>query len=453
MTDTSHEQFLNRILADNARAREAMSQLVRELEDTEVLSVIGARRAFLCPAVLTEREVATLAADMGRLLDLLVTLPGRLYEGDVSAMCEAVGIGGVAREAVVQTWDGGGLCLGRADLLRDTDDGFKLVEFNVHSRMGGFENAALARIMRRIPLVQQVADEMGLGFVDTLEGLSHVLRRLAPLDVAGTPLVIAVMDWPTAFPTPSANRMSALLCERGFDAFPCHVGQARTREGVLVVADRPVDVVYRTFLVDDLDAANPALGTLLAATASGAVDLVMGFGAELVGSKGALALLSDPVNAPSFTGPEQAFINRYVPWTRVLRPGSTVWRGREVDLPDLAVRAQHHLFLKPSVGRGGQGVTAGWVTPAPIWQAAVDRALNGPVRYVLQERVAPITDRMTWMTSAGITTEEVVLNWGVFVFDGRYNGCIVRGDRPDSHPVIGVGTDAAVACCMHPPLP
>jgi hypothetical protein len=84
----------------------------------------------------------------------------------------------------------------------------------------------------------------------------------------------------------------------------------------------------------------------------GVVDLVMGFGAELAGSKGALALLSDPVNARSFTGQERALVDRYVPWTRVLRPGSTIWRGREMDLPDLAIRARSDLVLKPTLGRG-----------------------------------------------------------------------------------------------------
>jgi len=451
MPNTLHEQLLNRILEDETRSREALSQLVRELAETDVLSVIGAQRVFLCPAVLSRREVTALAVDLSELLDLLAALPYRLYDGDVSAMCDAVGINGVAQDAVVRTWDRNGARLGRADLLRDTG-GFKLVEFNVHSRMGGFENAALARAVLRIPLVQQIADEMGLGFIDTFEGLSNVLWRFARPGGGGKPPVIAVMDWPTVFPTPSANRISTLLCERGFDAFPCHVGQAGARDGALVVADRRIDVVYRTFLVDDLDSTN-MIGTVLSAVGSGAANLVMCFGAELVGSKGALALLSDPVNAAAFTGHERMLIDRYVPWTRVLRPGSTVWQGREVALPDVAVRARRSLLLKPALGRGGQGVMAGWATPASVWREVVNRALEGPVRYVLQERVPPITDRMVWMTSAGTTTEEVVLNWGIFIFDGRYNGCIVRGDISGGQPVIGVGTGAAVACCIHPHLP
>lgn len=451
MGDTLHEQFLNRILIDETSAQEAMSRLVLKLGSTDVLSVIGARRAFLCPAVLSGLEVAALAVDLGRFLDLLVTLPRRLYNGDASAMCDAVGISGVARDAVVRTWDRDCVRLGRADLLRDAG-GFKLVEFNVHSRMGGFESAALAQTVLGIPLFRQVAAEMGLGFVNTVEGLSNVLWDLIQLGINKSP-VIAVMDWPTEFPSSNATRISTLLCERGFDAFPCNIRQVRAREGALVVADRVVNVVYRTFLLDDLDALNPALDTVLAAVESGTINLVMGFGAELIGSKGALALLSDPANALRFTRDDRELVDRYVPWTRVLRPGSTVWQGHEMDLRDVAIRAQDDLVLKPTVGRGGQGVTAGWVTPARTWQSAVDRALDGPVRFVLQERVPPITDRMTWMTPSGITAEEVVLNWGVFVFDGRYKGCIVRGDTPESHPIIGVGADAAVACCIHPHLP
>jgi hypothetical protein len=96
-------------------------------------------------------------------------LPHRLFDGDVSAMCEAVGIEDGTREAVIRTWDRDPVRLGRADLLRGAD-GFKLVEFNVHSRMGGFENGALARAALRVPLLRKVADEMGLGFIDTLEG-------------------------------------------------------------------------------------------------------------------------------------------------------------------------------------------------------------------------------------------------------------------------------------------
>jgi len=425
-----------------------MARLADGIASAGVLDATGATRTFLCPALLDTSDCDALSHDLPKLLDLMIDIPRRLFDGDVAAMCQAMGIGSPMREAIIATCPQQEVPLGRADLMHDGES-FKLLEFNVHSRLGGLENAQLVREVLKIPFFQEFINEYRLSFIDSIDGVAKSLWKVARAWGAGKRPVVAVMDWPTTFPFFFSRRMSVLLNERGFDAFCCHVGQASMYQGTLVVADRPVDIVYRMFLIQDLEESPQSTAVIFDAVRAGAAVLVMGFAAELIGNKGTLALLSDPSNEGRFSTQEQALIDRYIPWTRLVRLGQTQWRGQEVNLPAFAWAAQSKLVLKPILGRGGQGVMLGCASTPQAWRAALEGAVNGEVTHVLQERIRPRTERLAWATSAGIQLEEVVLNWGVFVAGGRYNGSIVVGGRPDSHPVFNVGQGAALGCCLH----
>jgi hypothetical protein len=424
-----------------------MTRLADGIVDGHVLENIGASRAFLCPALLEAQEYRDLSHDLVKLLELITDAPNHLFGGDISATCEAVGLSSFTKDIILQTPSRREAPMGRADLMRVVD-GFKLLEFNVHSRMGGLENASLAREILKVPLFREFIEKRGLDFVDTLEGISQMLWRIARERGVKRP-VVAVMDSPTETVFFVSRRVCSFFNARGFDAFTCHVGEARMSGGALVVDGKRVDIIYRMFLTSNIEA-NPAeIAVIVDAIRIDAVVMVMGFMADLAGNKGTLALLSDPVNHGHLNEAERALIARYVPWTRLVRPCRTQWQGKDLDLLELALSGQCGFVLKPTSGRGGEGVTAGWTTEPRVWRATVERAINGPVTHILQERVLPVPERMAWPTPAGIKLEEVVLNWGIFVTDGYYNGGIVVGDRPDNNPVFNAGRGAALGCCFH----
>lgn len=109
---------------------------------------------------------------------LMFAVLDRLFDGDAGAMCDAVGIAGAQKEAVVATaWDRS-VQLGRADLFRDAS-GFKLIELNVHSSTGVLVIADVNRAMLEVPFFSAFAAEQGLAFADPMDGVSAAVRAAA----------------------------------------------------------------------------------------------------------------------------------------------------------------------------------------------------------------------------------------------------------------------------------
>jgi hypothetical protein len=248
--------------------------------------------------------------------------------------------------------------------------------------------------------------------------------------------------------------MAELMAPMGVDAVPCHVGELRRNGNRLEIHGRPVDIVYRFFLPEDLldgpDA--PALAEpVLAAAERGEVALFSRMDAELYGSKGALALLSDDRYRDAFTSEEREFIDRFLPWTRVLSRTVTAPGGQPVDLSAYAAEHQQDLILKPTLMHGGIGIVPGWTVGPDEWAARLQEALDGP--YVLQQRVRPLGEPFPALDRPCI--RDLVLNWGVFLVDRAatgtdgYGGAIVRGTADPDVGIVSMGNGAMVGCCFH----
>lgn len=443
------EHFNEAIRRDGAGSAAALKSLNAAIKRDHIVEIVDGCEMFPRPAFLTGAEVADVERNVVDLFDLLVSIPDRLFGGDAGAMCDALGVGPVERAAIGHTWTDRDVLLGRADLYRD-ESGFKLLEFNVHSSTGGLEIADLNRTMLQVPFFHDFVTREHLTFTDTMDGVAEALWSAARRRGLGSRPVVAVVDWHTTFHKyeRSLRRISGLLVDRGFDAFPCHLRQMRCDGGRLLVGDRQVDILYRIFLIDDLQESPADIIPLLEAHRAGTVLLAMSFVAELIGNKGTIALLSDPIHRHHFSLEEQALIDRFIPHTRFVRSGTTWWDGREVEVLDLLRERQDDLVLKPVIGYGGLGVQVGWKMRRDEWETAVERAARGPVLYVLQERVRPVPESMPRLTPHGVRFDDVVLNWGVYVANGRYNGAMVRGTRARGHGVINVMQGAAMGCCF-----
>lgn len=444
------QRLRSSLAASPQRCGAQLRELASTLREGHVLEIIDGNDILLRPGLLTAAQRARLERDLPRLLDLLASLPDRLYGGDAGAMCDGLGIDGPGREAVSATWADEALIIGRADLIRE-QAAFKLVEFNVHSSAGGLENADLARAMLARPPFADFAQAEGLSFIDTIDRLAAALRRTASRrGVVGAPRV-AVMDWHTTYPTyeRSLRRIAALLCERGIDAIPCHVGHAALRDGRLYVNERPIDLLYRIFLIEDLTHDSAPLAPILAAHAAGNLTLVMSFGAELIGNKGALALLSEAAASGALAGTDRETVERYVPWTRLVRDVELERRGKIAPLTQIAENHRSELVLKPIIGHGGSGVIPGWTTDQEEWRSALAEAMQGRISHVLQDRVRPAPEWMPQVDRAGVRFVPTSLNWGAFVIDGEFAGCMIRGAEVGRSPIINVTAGAGIGCCLY----
>lgn len=365
------------------------------------------------PAFLDAEQRGLVEADVGALLDLLFTLPRRLFDGDLAAMAGAVGLAPVQAEAIVRTATEYPVRLARADLFQD-GGAFKLLEFKISSALGGWDAPLLTRwLLRDSDLASFVGDE-GLTFADTLAAFASVIRgECVGLDCPTRP-VVALVDWPSSYPTyrRCLDFMVRSLGPLGFEATGCHVGQLTARDGQLFLDGRHIDVVHRFIQLGDLLDGPDALAVMepiIDAAERGRVRLVTGFAAGVFASKDCLALLSDDDHHELFSLAERDLIDRFLPWKRTLRAGETFADGQQVDLADYVLANRPELVLKPALLSAGLGVLLGWKTDQAAWAEAVRVGLRS--RFVVQRRVRPVAERFPAGGTAA-QPSELVLNWG-----------------------------------------
>lgn len=403
------------------------------------------------PLFLGYEETQQLQTDLRNLHSALVSLPDRRFGGDLAAFARALGMAEVQVSAIMRSRGKTVTQQFRADLY-PAATGFKLLELNMGSAIGGVDNSDLCRMYLRHPLLRQFADKHRLGFVDTMQ--EQVNNMFAETGFApGSRPFMATTDWPSSFETlePFMRHFDSRLQEMGMDAHPCHIGQLEIRDGGVWLGEKRVDIIQRLFMLEDLleypDAAK-LMDPILAAAARGDVKIFTPMDAELFASKAALAMLSDEQTRPLLAPHELASIDRILPWTRMVRPGPvTLEDGREVELLEYAKTHRHELALKPTMQHGGKGVLLGWLpdTDQATWEEQLQAALDEP--YVVQRRIRPVPE--LFPSDDGDPVPWIV-SWGVFSVINGYGGVYARASRVDSgNEVIGFYKGAFSGCCLH----
>jgi hypothetical protein len=403
------------------------------------------------PAFLEGDQVRGLESDLARLFALLTSLPRRLFGGDLRALGRAAGMSPYQIDAVERTAEDLPLSLGRADLYAD-GDGFRLLEFNIVSAVGGLEIPELNRVLLRHPALAEFIAESGLDYVDTLACVAEVIKaECEGVDAGSTPVVV-ITDTPGNF-APFDERfrfMAKIWSGMGLNAIACPLDRFEERSGNLFAEGRKVDVVYRYFLMEDLldPDSQRLIEPVLRAAEKGNISLISRMDAELYGSKAMLALLSEAASRSALTAEETELVDRVLPWTRVLRQGPSTADSVTVDLIRYAQANQSALVLKPSLMHGGIGVVPGWTVSPQRWRECLRSCDGGP--YVLQRRVYPVTESFPVAGKPGIV-EPLALNWGVFLVRGAYAGAFVRGTADPDVGVVSRAAGARVGCCFHEP--
>jgi hypothetical protein len=402
------------------------------------------------PVFIGAAERDRLYADVETVRRLLVSLPERLYGGDYKAFARDAGATDYQIAALSASRSDPVSPQARADLYEDTT-GFKLMEFNMGSALGGMEIPDVCRGMLRHPLLAGFAAEHGLGYVDTQR--EQVANMLAGAGfAAGSSPVVAVADWPSSYHSrlgPYMHKLALRWREFGLDAHACHMGELEVRGGRVWLHGRAIDIVARMFLLEYLlePGAPELMDPVLGAAGRGEVAMFAPLDTELYGSKAAVAMLSDEHNRHLFSPDELACIDRILPWTAMVRPGPvTLEDGRTVDMLEYALDQQDDLVLKPTLRFGGQEVLPGWhrdTSPA-LWRAELAAAAGGP--YVLQRRIRPVPELFP---GPGREPEGWIVAWGVYTVDSGFGGIITRAGTVESGlAVLNVGAGARVGCCL-----
>ncbi|WP_327001620.1 hypothetical protein OHA72_41810 [Dactylosporangium sp. NBC_01737] len=420
----------------------AVPAVGRELPLEPAFGGVYGTRMLSRPLFVPEPAVRRAAADLRTVVDLVASLPDRLFDGDRRRLCAWLGIDGRAADLACAVPPGAGTPLyARPDLYYD-GTGFRLLELNAGSELGGVDWAAINDAYLRLPDFRRFAAEHDLGHVDTGREIATYLRRLAAPVTGGADPVVALADISKTMATYHANYVSFVehMADRGIDIRITHIADLVERDGRLHAGGTPVDVVMRYFTLEEFCAeprAEEWLAPVLRAQDKGTVVFFASFDHGITANKGCLALVSQLRDEGRLSAEEAAAVDRIVPWTRRLTP----------DLLDRCRAERRRLVLKPGSGSSGAGVTAGWEATDAEWDGALTAALAGS--FVVQERVDGVLEPVP----DGAGRSDWLPVWGVFVFEHGYAGTLIRVSRADAGAVVNEATGSAFSCAFTYPEP
>lgn len=409
----------------------------------------GGGEALNRPVFLSSTERGRLEADLNGIFDLMTTLPDRLFDGDRRAFAKAVGMSAIQTDLVLRGAGERVAPMSRADMYREPD-GFKLMELNTGSSLGGWQMTEFTQAMMYDREFLKFLDEENLTSALPLAAIAKVLRaETADRDMPSRP-VLAITDWPTDYAKGKAwlDFVVPAWMRLGFDPVVCHIGELTYPDGVPHVHGKKIDIIYRIFLpgeITDEQSSYDLVDPLLAAVEKGHTYLFAGLDCELYGNKGSLAIISDQGNAHVFDEREHDLIDRVLPWTRFLREGKAPLHGEPIDLVPYVLSNKDSLALKPTILYGGVGVITGWTVTQGEWERHIADAIGGP--YVVQQRVLPLAERFVSDTGPGF--QEMVVAYGVMMVDSKYAGMLVRGIPDAGAGIVSMSNGAQIGCAFH----
>ncbi|WP_435109856.1 hypothetical protein [Nocardiopsis synnemataformans] len=182
-------------------------------------------------------------------------------------------------------------------------------------------------------------------------------------------------------------------------------------------------VVFRHYLPVEWEQMGIGTKPLRGVMDSGAV-LLAPETAFMFQNKKVLAWMSQ--GRPWYTASDRRFLERHLPWTRVVEGGKTSFRGRDWDLHRLLTEQRRELVLKKADSYAGLDVVVGPHVSEQEWLQAVERALDGD--WIVQEYVEADSRQVPFVRrrTGEFVSSEVPIVYGFLLMGGEAGGCLVR---------------------------
>jgi len=305
-------------------------------------------------------------------------------------------------------------------------NGLKYTEYNAETPAGAAYNDVMARVFLDLPAMgafrkQFVAVPLPCapGQVQSLLESYHAWRGVREVPQ------VCILDW-REVPTYSEFVLYQTHLEAA--GVPTFIGDPRDAEysgGVLTVGGRPVTLIYKRVLIDELVQQCGLDSPVVRAVQDGAVCMVNPFRCKLLHKKASLAVVSDERQQAIFTADERAAVAAHVPWTRVVEERDTTYGETSIDLIAFMAANRERLVLKPNDDYGGKGIVLGWTVSDSAWEAAMRTALDHP--YIVQERVElPIEAYPAWLDDR-LHIGDRMVDIAPFLVQGAVvDGCLTR---------------------------
>lgn len=145
-------------------------------------------------------------------------------------------------------------------------------------------------------------------------------------------------------------------------------------------------------------------------------------GLNMMGDKRNLSLLLELAQQGKFSPEENALILKSIPWTSFVENKKTIFQNKENDLPELVKTNKDQFVIKASRGYQGKDVFIGKFLSESEWNEALETALKSGA-FIAQE----FSDSLGFLAPNGQnewTPHKLI--WGAFGFGDCYGGVWVR---------------------------
>lgn len=388
----------------------------------------------IAPALITRNQLRPIQHAMQRLIRVLGELEEPLRD---PVWMKRLGIPRVEQDLI--NWPcrlkPGGY-ISRVDgFLEERPDGglnYRIVELNVDSPGGAAFMDECVRLLRETSLWKELEKRFPGQYLETdAQDLALLLRAWEEWGGREKPR-IAVVDWVTVNTASEFELIKERYRRLGYDTIVCDPRELEYRDGRLLDYDgKPIDLVYRRVLVEDLLAEAEAARPFLRAYREGAVCVVNSFACKPLTVKSLMSLVHEEEFGRLLSASDLEFLRELVPWTADVVDGPVIDRIR---------RDREQLILKPSDGYGGQGLHLGWELGEAEWEKGIEEALQG--RYVVQQRVHIPQAEFPVPQEAGWTFERFRADFDPYMFGGIMADPLVRIAQSD---VLNVKAGAQIA--------
>ena len=301
-----------------------------------------------------------------------------------------------------------------------------LTEYNAETPAGAAYGDTLSDVFLDMPAMREFARTHEVTPLPARHGVTGALLD-AWHEFSGTRARprIAILDWDDVPTRTEFELYEAHFAAMGLDCVIDDPRNVEYRNGKLIVAGAPADLVYKRVLIAELVEQCGLDSALVRAVRERAVCMVDGFHCKILHKKASLAVLSDETNGDMFPLDERLAIAGCIPWTRVVADRTTTWRGAAVDLVRLILDLREWLVLKPNDDYGGKGITLGWTVDNAAWEQAVKAALASP--HIVQERVEVPSEAYPSWVDGRLELIERQFDTAPFVTNGEYmEGLLTR---------------------------
>ncbi|MBN4177248.1 hypothetical protein GSU75_04521 [Pseudomonas savastanoi pv. phaseolicola] len=371
------------------------SELFKSAIDLNIL--LEGEKLLLGAKVSPYPDIEKAAEELCKIVKLISTLTERFYNGNKQVMAEKLGVSEAAAE-VMHMFDEqlDNNVLVRGDLLY-TSDGWRLVEINTGSFVGGMYKASLPRLAGW-QMKQDVQKRWVRRTIEHWDLKEKTIVIVAPPEVVKEYyLQIRVY----------ANEFSAQLGHDVSVTSPCDL----TWNGSELVYDgKKVDTVYCIFNEDFVIEDRKSYEAIIYALHAKAVICPMGPAFNLLSNKGVFALLWQLVDSDRLEPEEISLITKLIPRTVWLEDSNLAW----------ALKNREDLILKPANGYSGTEVFSGAEKTSTEWNIILTDSLKNECRsYVLQNYCESLTCEVaTTEKQDEINIHDARVVWGIYCWRG-----------------------------------